>query len=158
MPFNSLSHPTPEQTPLQAGGVLTMSGPIADIRSNIPQHLAVASPPTIKSSLVSDTRGPICVLWPTPSPLPLSHPNLSVTDRTDLPCSNPPPCQQKDSSGKSPPGPTEDGLMNQTCARSFPLITEVSPGINTPWLQGATYCDLPQFPSTEGHSPQEPVQ
>lgn len=39
------------------------------------------------------TWGPICVLWPTPSPVPLSYPNLSVTDRTDLPCSNPPPRQ-----------------------------------------------------------------
>lgn len=62
MPFNSLTHPTPEQTLLQAGGVLMMSGPIADICSNIPQHLAVASPPTIKSMLVSDTGADLCAL------------------------------------------------------------------------------------------------
>ncbi|KAI9521497.1 hypothetical protein NQZ68_003650 [Dissostichus eleginoides] len=45
-----------------AGGVLMMSGPIADIRPNIPQHLAVASPPTIKSSVVSDTGAALCAL------------------------------------------------------------------------------------------------
>lgn len=76
-----------------AGGVLMMSGPIADIRSNIPQHWDVASPPTIKSSLAPRRRGRSVCSGPLPAPAPLSHPNLSVTDRTDLPCSNPPPCQ-----------------------------------------------------------------
>lgn len=60
--FSSLSRSSPEQTLLQAGEVLMMSGPIADIRSNIPQHLAVTSPPTIKSSHVSNTGADLCAL------------------------------------------------------------------------------------------------
>lgn len=92
VPFNSLSDPYPELTLLQAGVAPAMSGPIADIHSNIPQHLAVASPPTIKS-LLHPTRGPICVLWPHSQPMCLYHTPTSLTDRTDLPCSNPPPCQ-----------------------------------------------------------------
>lgn len=62
VPFKSLSHSTPEQTLLQAGEALVMSGPIAGIRFNTPQHLAVTSPPTIKSSLVSDTGADLCGL------------------------------------------------------------------------------------------------
>lgn len=77
MPFNSLSHPTPEQTLLQAGGVLMMSGTIADIRSNIPQHLAVASPPTIKSSLAPDTGADLCALAHS-QPLCLYHTPTSL--------------------------------------------------------------------------------
>lgn len=92
VPFNSLSHPTLEQTLFQAGGVLTMSGPFTDICSNILNTgLSHHHPPL--SHCLCPTEGLICVLWPTPSPAPLSHPNLSVTDRTDLSCSNPPPCQ-----------------------------------------------------------------
>lgn len=47
---------------LQAGEVLVTSVPITDICSNIPQHLAVTSPPTIKSSLVSNTGADLCAL------------------------------------------------------------------------------------------------
>lgn len=81
VPFNSLSDPYPELTLLQAGAAPVMSGPIADIHSNIPQHLAVASPPTIKSLPAPDAGADLCALAPLPAHVPLSHPDL--TDRQD---------------------------------------------------------------------------
>lgn len=81
VPFNSLSDPYPELTSLQAGAAPVMSGPIADIHSNIPQHLAVASPPTIKSLPAPDAGADLCALAPLPAHVPLSHPDL--TDRQD---------------------------------------------------------------------------
>lgn len=79
VPFNSLSDPYPELTLLQAGRAPVMSCLIADIHSNIPQHLAVASPPTIKSLPAPDAA--LCALAPLPTHVPLSHPDL--TDRQD---------------------------------------------------------------------------
>lgn len=105
------------------------------------------------------TQGQICVLWPTPSTAAFIIPQ-PLCDRQDWsPLQQPSTLPVKGQQWKKPPrGPTEDGLMNQTCTQSFLLITEVSPGINTAWLQGATYCDLSQSPWTEGHSLQEPDQ
>lgn len=96
------------------------------------------------------TRGQICVLWPTPSNAAFIIPQ-PLRDRQDWsPLQQPSTLTVKGQQWKKPSrGPTEDGLMNQTCTQSFLLITEVSPGINTPWLEGATYCDLSRFPWTE---------
>lgn len=114
--------------------------------------------PSIKPLLVPDTRADLCALAHS-QPLCLYHTTTSLW-QTGLssPAATLHAASKRTAVEKRPPGPTEDGLMNQTCARSFLLITEVSSGINTPWLEGTTYCDLPQFPWTEGQSPQEPVQ
>lgn len=105
VPFNSLSHPTPEQTLLQAGGVLMMSGTIADIRSNIPQHLAVASPPTIKSSLAPDTGADLCALAHS-QPLCLYHTPTSLW-QTGLisPAATLHPASKRTAVEKAPQGP-----------------------------------------------------
>lgn len=108
---------------LQAGEVLIVSGPITNICSNIPQHLAVTSPPTINSSLVSNTGADLCALaQPQPYAFIIPRP---LCDRQDWsPLQQPSTLPVKGQQWKKPPrGP----LRTDSWIKHAPEASFLSP-------------------------------
>lgn len=100
-----------------------MSGPIADIHSNAPQHLAVASPPTIKSLLVPDTGADLCALAHS-QPLCLYHTPTSLW-QTGLisPTATLHPASKRTAVEKAPQGP----LRMDSWIKHVPKASFLSP-------------------------------